>query len=80
MLQIQIFIPTNKPIQDRTDSETARTADEGFLSDLTDKCQAKAEAWDARSKVRPLLSAFSAGTISSYLCISHFSYFRLIVP
>jgi hypothetical protein len=38
--------------QDRTDSETARTADEGFLSDLTDKCQAKAEAWDARSKVR----------------------------
>jgi hypothetical protein len=38
--------------QDRTDSETARTADEGFLQDLTDKCQNKAVAWDARSKVR----------------------------
>merc|ERR1719487_2081792 len=38
--------------QDRTDSETARTADEGFLQDLTDKCQKKAVAWDARSKVR----------------------------
>jgi uncharacterized coiled-coil DUF342 family protein len=38
--------------QDRTDSETARTADENFLADLTDKCQKKSVAWDARSKVR----------------------------
>jgi len=38
--------------QDRTDSETSRTADQDFLQDLTDKCQKKSVAWDARSKVR----------------------------
>jgi hypothetical protein len=38
--------------QDRTDSETSRTADEAFLQDLTDKCQKKAAAWDVRSQVR----------------------------
>jgi hypothetical protein len=38
--------------QDRTDSETARTADQDFLQDLTDKGQKKSVAWDARSKVR----------------------------
>jgi polyhydroxyalkanoate synthesis regulator phasin len=48
----QLSVEIAEREQAKSESETARAADEGFLADISAKCEAKATAWDARSKVR----------------------------
>merc|ERR550537_486035 len=48
----QLAVEIAEKTQEKQDTETARTADEAFLQDITTKCERKAEAWDARSTVR----------------------------